>query len=72
MMVKMSLPKAGHLVNMILEYEKSKGKKFQPHAYETLVTSLEYGVEEEKLYAMVDAYMIPEGIKMPWGTWVKP
>lgn len=72
MMVKMPLVGAGVLVSRIMEVEKAKGMKFQDHAFESLVNSVEIGIEEDKLYALIDAYMVPDGIKMPWGTWVKP
>lgn len=72
MFLKLSLERAGTLVDRFMQIEKANGKKFREHAFETLVNAVEIGVDEEKFYAMIDAYIIPKGIKMPWGTWVKP
>jgi hypothetical protein len=71
-MMKRSLVDAGHFATCIMEFHESRGRKFRPHAFETIVNSYEMGASEDKLTAMVEAYMIPQGIKMPWGTWVNP
>lgn len=70
--VKMTLSEAGQFVDTCMDMMKAKGRRFRSYARESLVTSIELGIDKKKLCALFDAYMVPEGIKMPWGKWVKP
>jgi len=70
--IKLGLCSAGHVVDTVMDWEAKKGWKFESHARETLLTSLEYGVEEQHFLRMVERYKIPRGIKMPWGVHVQP
>lgn len=63
---------AGRIADALMSDLQGLGRQFRPHARETLLMSLELGESVEKVTKVAEAYLIPQGIEMPWGVWVRP
>jgi len=70
--IKMDAEEGGALVRALVSHYKRIGRTFRPDFFETSFTALLYGIDKETLIKLVEAGLVPQGIKTPWGVWVKP